>query len=460
MRVKKIIEFYKESNDLLRKSQSKELVGIQYLTPQLPRAITTKTYKVDINFFKKIIYFSLKFFKKKKNFNFFLNKDYKYLILSHFVSYDHLDFNNDFYFGSLASKLNKDKVLFVLIDHIGFKKRNVLKKIKGNYIILSRNLDFFSEISLILKTFLKIFYSSFYYKNLRFFNLKNILSSVDNQRISIQLKKILKNQNVQNIFFTYEGYPYEKLLCYEASKLDKNIKKIGYQLGVIRKFQYSLFSFINKKFDPEIIFTIGNYNKKILLSKLKNRLNIQNFGYFKNIEIYHKKSQISDLKKFKILVMPEGLVEEIKMFINFCSKNLNKNIEFTFRLHPIFLENKTIIEEINKTNGKIKISKRNLKSDIQNNNYLLYRGTSAIINGVNSGLTPIYLHKRDQVSIDPLYEVNKNYIINHDSELLNFMKNKINNKKLNKELFKIKKFCNLYYDKPKFNKLLKLLNKK
>ena len=148
MRVKKIIEFYKESNDLLRKSQSKELVGIQYLNPQLPRAITTKTYKVDINFFKKIIYFSLKFFKKKKNFNFFLNKDYKYLILSHFVSYDHLDFNNDFYFGSLASKLNKDKVLFVLIDHIGFKKRNVLKKIKGNYIILSRNLDFFSEISI------------------------------------------------------------------------------------------------------------------------------------------------------------------------------------------------------------------------------------------------------------------------------------------------------------------------
>ena len=51
-----------------------------------------------------------------------------------------------------------------------------------------------------------------------------------------------------------------------------NIKKIGYQFGVIRKFQYSLFSFINRKFDPDMIFTIGKNNKEILLSKFKKDL--------------------------------------------------------------------------------------------------------------------------------------------------------------------------------------------
>ena len=186
MKIKEIKDFYKESNNFLKKNQSKEIIGIPYLNPQLPRSILIENDKIKLNFLKRIFNFIIKFFTLNKNYNSFLSKKYKYLILSHLVSYDHLKYNNDFYFGNLAQKLGYNKVLFVLIDHLGFEKKKIEKKIKGNYIILSKKLDFFLEIKLLFKTSIKIIYHNFFYQNLRLFKLQNILRSVDNQRISIQ----------------------------------------------------------------------------------------------------------------------------------------------------------------------------------------------------------------------------------------------------------------------------------
>ena len=229
----------------------------------------------------------------------------------------------------------------------------------------------------------------------------------------------------------------------------------------IRKFQYSIYSFINKKFDPDVIFTISKYNKKLLVSKLKNRLKIYNFGLLKDTKIYFRKNKnLKNRKKIKILVMPEGILNEIKLFLDFCYKNQSEQIEFTFRLHPIFLKSDYINQEIKKIGSNVKISKNKLEDDIMNNQYLLYRGTAAVINAVNLGLIPIYLHKKNQVSIDPLFQINKRHIIEYDYKLLSFIKEILNKKEMKKEIFKIKKFSYFFYDKPKFSKLIKFLNKK
>ena len=159
--------------------------------------------------------------------------------------------------------------------------------------------------------------------------------------------------------------------------------------------------------------------------------------------------------------MPEGIINEIKIFLDFCLKNQNNKIEFTFRLHPIYLRNKIINKEINRNLGNIKISKNKLEYDIKNNDYLLYRGTGAVFGAINSGLIPIYLHKKHEVSIDPLFEVNKNHIIEYNSNLLNFIKIKkiFKKKELKNEFIKINKFSQIFYDKPKFNELLNFIKK-
>ena len=458
MTIKKINEFYKESQSFLRNNQSAEMVGIPYLNPHFPRSIFYKKKKLNFNFFIKIVKYLLRFFILDKNFNFYSDKKFKYLILSHFVSYDNLNYYNDFYFGNLAEKLGHNNVLFVLIDHAGFNKKKLKNKIKGNYIILSKTLNPFIEAKILLITFFKVFYQNLFNYKLKLLSINNILGSVDNQRISIQVRNIFKKYDFDNFFFTFEGNPFEKLVCYEAKKFNKNMKSIGYQFSVLRKFQHSIYANINKKFNPNLIFTIGNYNKKLLISKFKNRLKVYNFGFFKKEKFnFHKNKNKNYKNKTKILVMPEGILSEIELLINFCLKNQCKEIIFNFRLHPIFQKNKTINEIISRKGSNIKISNNNINYDFYNNDLLLYRGTAAVINAVKFGLVPIYLAEKKEVTVDPLFEVNKRYIIDYDNNLLNFINKNLKKTKFKNELIKIKKFSNLFYNKPKFSKLLKVL---
>ena len=458
MTIKEINEFYKESQSFLKNNQSLEMIGIPYLNPHFPRSVVYKKKKINFNFFNKIVKYLLKFFIFNKNFNHYSNKKFKYLILSHFVSYDHLKYYNDFYFGNLAEKLGYDKVLFVLIDHVGFDKKKLKNKIKGNYIILAKTLNPFIEAKMILVTLCKVFCKNLFNHRLKLLSINNILGSVDSQRILIQVKRIFQKYNFNNFFFTFEGNPYEKLVCYEAQKFNKKMKSIGYQFSVLRKLQYSIYANINKKFDPDLVFTIGNYNKKILVYNFKNRLKVYNFGFFKKEKFNIQKNKIIKYKsKINILVMPEGIPSEIELFINFCSKNRDKEIVFNFRLHPIFKKNKIINEIISRKSSNVKISNNNINYDFNNNDFLLYRGTAAAINAVKCGLVPIYLEEKNQVSVDPFFEINKRYTINYDNNLLNFINKTSNKKKFKKELIKIKKFSKLFYDKPKFTKLLKVL---
>ena len=403
MNLIEIKKFYKESKNFLKNNQNPEILAIPNLNPNFPRYIFQKKKKISFQFFLKIICFFLRFFNFKNNFNSFLNKDYKYIILSHFVSYEHLNYFNDFYFGNLAEKLGKDNVLLVLIDHTGFDKNKIKKKINGNYIILSKTLGPIVEFKLFLKTFVTIFFKNLFNTNLNIFSVRNVIGSVDNQRISIQLKKIIKKFNINYLIFTLEGNSFEKLVCNETKKIDNNIKRIGYQFTILRKLQHSIYISINENFLPDIVYTVGEYNKKKLESKFKNKLKIFNVGLLKknNINITKKITNIKNKKKINILVMPEGITSEIETLLNYCLFNQNKKIIYNFRLHPIFRKNKKINNLINQKKTNIKISKNKLNIDFKKNDFILYRGTAAVIDAVKHGLTPIYVSLKDEVTVDP-----------------------------------------------------------
>ena len=313
------------------------MIGIPYLNPHIPRTIFFRN-DVKFNFFKKTINYISKIFSLNKDYSFSSGTNFKYIILSHLVSYDHLNSNNDFYFGNLAEKLGRKDVLFLLIDHIGFNKKKIKGNINGNYIILSKSSDFLDELKMFLMTFFKSFYYQLFNSKLKIFNLTNIMRSIENQRISLKVKKILNNIKCNTFLFTFEGNPYEKLVCNEVRSIDRKIKRVGYQFSVLRKYQHSIYQNINKNYEPDLVFTIGNYNKKILKSKFKKRLKVHNTGFlkFRKIKKFHNKNIKKKDKKIRILVMPEGIPSEIKLFIKYCLNNIDKKIIYNFRMHPIF----------------------------------------------------------------------------------------------------------------------------
>ncbi len=459
MKIKNIKNFFKKTENFLKKNNDNALLGIPYLNPHFPRSINYERKKINfrIGLLQNLKKFLDRFINFREDINFYKKNNFKHLVVSHLVSIDQVDYLNDFYYGDLGKRLGKDNTLFVLIDHIGFEKKKVKKKFNGNFIILSKYLSPSIELKLFLLTTIKVLVYDLFRTDLKIFSLKNILSSIENQRISIQIFKISKKFNFRNIFLTFEGNPYEKIICNKLKKTNQKILIFGYQFGVIRKLQHSLYFDIGKNFYPNIIFTIGEYNKKILQSKFKTRLKIINTGSFKKNKIYTPtKIKNKNKNKIQILVMPEGIMEEIKIFEKYCSKNITDDVVFNFRLHPIFSKNKKLIKFLTSKNPRIKISTNSINNDYRNNNFLLYRGSAAVINAVNNGLIPIYLKCKNEVSVDPLHHVNKLHLVSINDNLLSLI-NKLREKKYLSEFNKTKKFVKFFYDKPKFSSLKDLI---
>ena len=330
--------------------------------------------------------------------------------------------------------------------------------IKGNYIILSKCSSFFDEIKMFSVTFFKVLYHHIFNPKLKLFKINNIMGSVENQRIQLKIRNIFKLFYFDKFFFTFEGNPYEKLVCKEVNNLKRKTCCIGYQFSVLRKLQHSIYQNINKKLNPNIILTIGNYNKKLLISKFKNRIKVYDTGYLRlKKNNYSKKKKIKN-KTIKILVMPEGIPSEIQLLINFCLKNYNKGITYNLRMHPIFKKSNFIDKMINKKDTNIKISNNNLYYDFKNNDLILYRGTASVLDAIKFGLIPLYLENKDEVSVDPLFQLNKHHILKNNKNLLDFINQILTQKKYLNEQKKMKQFSKSFYQTVNFKKILTILN--
>ena len=99
-----------------------------------------------------------------------------------------------------------------------------------------------------------------------------------------------------------------------------------------------------------------------------------------------------------------------------------------------------------------------MSNDFSKNDFILYRGTAAVIDAINFGLIPIYLEEKEEISVDPLFELNKNHTISYENDLEEFTINLYKKKKSIKELKNFQDFSKRYYNKfnlQKFNKILK-----
>ena len=155
-----------------------------------------------------------------------------------------------------------------------------------------------------------------------------------------------------------------------------------------------------------------------------------------------------------ILVIPEGLIEDVDLFINFI-KEITKKIKkfkFLIRFHPVI--SKTQIKErvsLLKNNPNIVFSEDTLTNDIQKSSYVFYRGSTAVFSSVIAGLTPLYFNY-DEVNLNPLYEL-EDYIqtIINVEDLNSIKEDKIETKK------KLISYCKQYYTEFQISGILNLI---
>ena len=485
MKLKDFIKSKNLSEIILKKNKNNQnILAIRQLQIMRPHPVFLKDYdstydrdniKLDTkNFFEKIIDLFINFFKEKKFYytNSNLNNNNKLkkkvLFLNHLINISHINHNEDFYYGNLINNLRKNNfnTINILRNFTGYSSKFIYqqnRKFFKNKIILSKSLNLYYEIKLIIKvliTFINLKKKQFKNKEEReFFKKKKILkfsgSIYNSLKLLIQFDIILNKFKPKFIFLTFEGHSWERVIINHVKKKYPNIIILSYQFSILTKYSSSIYLNLGRNFTPDIVLTSGNYSKKKLIKKLGGSLKFINIGSNKFIL-----PKFREKKNLNVLVVPEGFNSEtIKMF-KFAMKasKIIKKKNFIFRFHPMMDKNfffKNLSIDVKKIPKNLIFSKSTFKKDVEKSSYIIYRGSAASIQALSSGVIPIYLKLENEINIDPLYMLKKKFYVSNVNDLNKILDNKNTNKMNKKNIF----FTKEYFDKPNYKVLIEYLNK-
>ena len=230
-------------------------------------------------------------------------------------------------------------------------------------------------------------------------------------RLEEQVKNIVARYNPKTIMLIYEGHAWERVAFAAARKQLPKVQCIGFQHVPLFRLQHALTRRLYGLYDPDVIMTCGQVSFKSLRrsANLKD-LRIELLGshrIFDNSQT--PKIAIKKMSETVCLVLPEGLESECLLLFDFSLKcaHAMPECKFIWRTHPIIR-----FHELIKANQSFSNLPRNvahstgpLNDDIRHASYVLYRGSSAVVQAVQAGLHPVYLRRSGEIAIDPLHQI-------------------------------------------------------
>ena len=440
----------------------------EYLKPFLEYLTIKNNIQTYESYFAKFIkYFRILFLIKKNNIKKnIVHKNYDIFLISNIISESQA--KNDYIFGRLSECLNSENIKTLTI-YKNFTSNNFYKTklyFKQPYIILSKSVSFIKEISFIfgiISSYRSLIKLRTTVKNKQSVNfikysikLKYLTPIISNLRLSYQIISLVKKYNPKVIIFPFENHAWERFLINKLKKLDTKIVTAGYQFSTFSKNQFSNNSVLKKNFNPDFVLASGistyNYLNKVFRKKIK----LINFGSHKYFEKPHHKK---NFKNFNFLMVPEAPLSEVYEFLKMGQElaKVYPKFNFVLRLHPMSKSQKlidSITEDIKKYKN-LKLSKNKLEKDFLNCSYILYRSSSLCISGSIKGLLPIYV-ENNGFSIDPFFEINKNFSIKSPNELQKIMVT--SGLKKNMYLNKVRNYSLNYFQKKSKKEIIKLFN--
>jgi hypothetical protein len=230
-------------------------------------------------------------------------------------------------------------------------------------------------------------------------------------RIGKQVEKLVDILKPTVVITTHEGHSWERIVFASARMAFPKVKCIGYQHAAIFQRQHAIRRSLAAIYNPDHIMTVGPTAKRQLQSASElNAIPISVLGTNRSFDMQKSSGEIK-VSRSACLILPEGFTSESQLLFKFtlaCAKALPELV-FIFRMHPIttyknLISKNTKQSEIPKN---LIFSEQTLKEDILRSRWCLYRGTTAIITAVSSGVRPLYLRMPKEFSIDPLYELNE-----------------------------------------------------
>ena len=356
------------------------------------------------------------------------------LFLSHLLNPSRIGEDQDFYFGSVPVDLAQIGVssAIALINHtnnLPSQLASVYSRTTSPGIILSNSLSIADEIGFSgqaareQKTLRKLVVQLpiGLLRSVATRAATEVLSSntIANLRIYHQISSLVRTLKPKALVVTYEGHAYERIAFHAARSAIPNIICIGYQHAAIFRFQHAIRRLLAPKYNPDHIVTAGVVaQRQLQSSQTLAGIPITVLGSPRSTKtITPTSDEPSPLahetasERPACVVVPEGIVSECNTLFAFaqeCALAL-PHINFIWRLHPI-ISLKSLLKRnrrLNKRPPNVELSDKTLEEDIARCRWALYRGTTAVVQAVMGGVTPIYLQIPDEMTIDPLYEIEK-----------------------------------------------------
>lgn len=347
------------------------------------------------------------------------NEKCEVAFVSHCDIKKQIENNIDSYYGINKNNLN---YLFIFLNKTNIEAEELLKIIKKIKIKNSYFLNTSGSLEILFSCYLTAFKTHIIllFKFLK--NPKNKLllisacdsiskSSVTNLIIYRNLKKIIKNSNLNKIIITWEGHPWERYLANYCSK--NNISLFGFVHAGPFKSQFSAYRFIGSNYEPKKLLSPTKITQKLLLSffdKNSYVIGSNKNNLMKTNKKYINYNQTKIINK-TLLLIPQGTPRDVKRLFYLSKNLLTDEITVRIRLHPALQKNKGLIDFLN---SKIKnknftksfiFSTKTIEQDIHLSTHFLYTCSTAALECLSAGLTPIHYNQEGEINSLEGYDI-------------------------------------------------------
>lgn len=350
------------------------------------------------------------------------------VFISHFLNDSFINHEKDFYFFDLPQRIaeKKQSSLQLYINFTGqstdkiqakWKDRRTVSKALPRYLSLGLELKMRSLMLREAIKLIKVNTSSSFDKRIKFQAAIASLSSAShtNYRLAFLVQHYIKNNSAKRIFTTYEGHPWERLIFAMARDINPSIICIGYQHAIVFRKQHAIRRKLAENFEPNYILCSGEHGKQQFeaINYLPSK-RLLCFGSNRTIESNQEQLAVEAKKRKVFLMLSEGdLIECLSLakFVVQLAKE-NPNAHFIIRFHPITRVESVLkaLPELNHPSKNIELSSLSFEEDLERSHFAIYRGSTTIIKAIQYGLIPLYYERSNEISIDPLYEIQKEKI--------------------------------------------------
>jgi len=347
------------------------------------------------------------------------------LLVSHLGNPAHLDWADDFYFGSLQQLLQERgvRVTLALIDHRppGSRPLEIPGRLARTRILLPRTLApsveadiwyYCGAVRRQLRRSAQELGNDSLEGRLAKLASRHALSAgtAENLRLHAVLSALCRSLEPRIVITTYEGDACERIVFHAARCANRRPVCVGYQHTTLLARAHAIRRSVAAAgidCDPDVVLTSGDASHS-LFERSPGLKGVHLIQYGSHRRIEPALLSATDERAQLCLVLPDADDRECAFLFEFalaCARRLPQ-MQFVLRPHPAIsldsLRGRYAVLRDLPPNVTLSVGNA-LPFDMARARYCLYRGSSAVIHAVLAGIKPFYVARPGELSLDPLF---------------------------------------------------------